>query len=228
MIQQVSLLVLLVFVSESKGQEPHLVVGTQRFEIYHISSQSKAGSAPYLDFSEIQWNNPRNLQKTLQACKKQCLTLTACEYGTYITEGDRKNECWLSAHRSAKMEPCGVPCQSFKKKTAHSTLASLHQRLSQSHPKYSRSQDPQSDDDDFYAKVSIFFGIMLGLGFMAMSAFKGTNTGHGSYSRIAVDKRNRSLAETDEDDGMYRQTHSPVSMLEEDQDANSDLEKYRV
>jgi hypothetical protein len=48
------------------------------------------------------------------ACKLACETHAACNYGTYISGGQRQGECWLSATTSkTQSNPCGVPCESF-------------------------------------------------------------------------------------------------------------------
>ena len=63
------------------------------------------------------WNKPNNNLGSLAACKKRCEDMRACVYGTYVTSGERKGQCWLSAHThtGGKSPSCGVPCQSFTK-----------------------------------------------------------------------------------------------------------------
>jgi hypothetical protein len=66
------------------------------------------GSPPYIEPSG-DWLNPRNLQPTFEACQQQCLGLASkgCGVGTYITAGERKGECWLSAAHPSKEQTLG-------------------------------------------------------------------------------------------------------------------------
>ena len=76
----------------------------------------QVGKAEYLYPTES-WNAPNNIKSSLAACEQQCLGLAACRYGTFITSGARKGECWLSAHthEGSDAPSCGVPCQGFTK-----------------------------------------------------------------------------------------------------------------
>eukprot|EP00937_MAST-01D_sp_MAST-1D-sp2_P001640 g1640.t1 len=91
---------------------------------HHIeqwSTKQKLGSAPFLYPQEEgpdSWANPGNVKASVAACERQCLEVERCAYGTYITDGERKGECWLSAQTAlplASSSPCGVPCISFRK-----------------------------------------------------------------------------------------------------------------
>ena len=111
-----------------------------------------------------------------------------------------------------------MPCESFTKQTSLATSSN----------RGSPSNLGDDGTDDIYAKGSMVIGIMLGLGFMASSAFRSNEPGgHQTYSRIGIEKRNRSMAE--EDHALVRQTHSPVSMIErETEEELSCTEQYRV
>lgn len=52
---------------------------------------------------------------TYEDCKAQCKSIPACKYGTYIKNGTRAGQCWLSAQTSIEDRECGVECQSFDK-----------------------------------------------------------------------------------------------------------------
>lgn len=72
--------------------------------------------APYLLPNASDWSNPTNKQPTLSACQKQCTEMIDCTYGTYITSGNRNQECWLSTEQQTaqtQKTKCGVPCTSF-------------------------------------------------------------------------------------------------------------------
>jgi len=96
-----------------------LYKATHRIEQY--SQVQKLGASPFLlpqEEGPDSWNNPGNVQASVSACQDQCMGMHSCLYGTYITDGDRKGECWLAAQTVLPIstsEPCGVPCISFRK-----------------------------------------------------------------------------------------------------------------
>ena len=63
-----------------------------------------SGSPPYLEPVNMGLN-PRNVQPTFQACTQQCIDLAksgrGCMFGTYISDGPRAKECWLSRRDDA-------------------------------------------------------------------------------------------------------------------------------
>jgi hypothetical protein len=92
---------------------------THRIE--QFSQVKKLGASPFLlpqEEGPDSWDNPGNVQASIGACQDQCMGMKSCLYGTYITDGDRKGECWLAAQTALPLsvsEPCGVPCLSFRK-----------------------------------------------------------------------------------------------------------------
>jgi hypothetical protein len=48
------------------------------------------GCAPWLRPNGLDWNNPRNVQNSLEDCEKQCRAIQTCKYGTYMTHGERR------------------------------------------------------------------------------------------------------------------------------------------
>ena len=63
-----------------------------------------------------------NLVPSLALCKRKCYETNGCTTGTYILEGSRKGQCWLSgevvgagAGKPIPLLSCGVPCRSFVK-----------------------------------------------------------------------------------------------------------------
>lgn len=49
-------------------------------------------------------------------CGQQCARTAACRFGTFISAGPHRNECWLSASGMQPPVPCPMPCQSFVKR----------------------------------------------------------------------------------------------------------------
>ena len=92
--------------------------------IQPYSTKYQLGSAPFLEPDPNSWRNPNNIQPKLRDCELQCLGLPTCRYGTYITSGPRRGECWLAANTTATLSPCNVQCQSFVK-VRHKKPASL-------------------------------------------------------------------------------------------------------
>eukprot|EP00935_MAST-01C_sp_MAST-1C-sp1_P001532 g1532.t1 len=83
------------------------------------SNRVIVGSPPWIKPQESDWNNPRNTQPDAEACRQQCLSIPACGFGTYITGGERKGECWLAGDNpgedGVEEKKCGVPCDSFRR-----------------------------------------------------------------------------------------------------------------
>jgi hypothetical protein len=77
----------------------------------------QAGAGPWLMPDAADWSNPRNLQPTEHACMEQCKKLQTCRFGTYMTDGQRKGECWLSAHAAPAAATCVGSCTGFEVKT---------------------------------------------------------------------------------------------------------------
>ena len=88
---------------------------------YHL------GTAPYLEPNPDSVRNPNNIQQSLRDCELQCLSLPDCRYGTYITDGARRGECWLAANTTKALEPCNVACQSFVKLLRQRTLTAVEE-----------------------------------------------------------------------------------------------------
>lgn len=92
---------------------------THRIE--QFSMTKKLGESPFIlprEEGPDSWDNPGNVQASIGACQQQCMELKSCLYGTYITDGDRKGECWLAAQTKLPLttsDLCGVPCISFRK-----------------------------------------------------------------------------------------------------------------
>ena len=65
------------------------------------------GCAPWLRPNGLDWNNPRNVQNSLEDCEAQCRSIKGCKYGTYMEHGERRGECWLAAQTSLQETQCG-------------------------------------------------------------------------------------------------------------------------
>lgn len=87
--------------------------------IQPYSTKFQLGSAPFLEPDPNSWRNPNNIQPKLRDCELQCLEMPTCRYGTYITSGSRRGECWLAANTTTTLSPCNVECQSFVKLLHH-------------------------------------------------------------------------------------------------------------
>lgn len=69
--------------------------------------KTELGAAPWI-------RTPR-FQDSAAACQEVCLHKSngKCKFGTYVSGGPRKGECWLAEARGPPHRPCGVPCVSF-------------------------------------------------------------------------------------------------------------------
>jgi hypothetical protein len=66
------------------------------------------------------WAVDAHLVSSIQECTRRCLSIVNCRFGTYVSAGNRKRECWLSEKENTRpytstKQRCGVPCQSFVK-----------------------------------------------------------------------------------------------------------------
>jgi hypothetical protein len=74
----------------------------------------EVGTAPWLKPNPSDWSNPRNLQKSYVDCRSMCHGLAGCRFGTFISKGARKGECWLSGTAAEKPGTCAESCTSFE------------------------------------------------------------------------------------------------------------------
>jgi hypothetical protein len=74
--------------------------------IVKYDSHTELGVAPWL-------NNGEEGTFTASSCMTKCKSMAKCKYGTFVTEGERTGECWLSAGTSSFHTACGVGCSSF-------------------------------------------------------------------------------------------------------------------
>jgi hypothetical protein len=74
-----------------------------------FDSATELGTAPWIPTNGV----AGGIQPSNEACQAACQSNFQCNFGTYITSGVRKGECWLSANTGTTHRPCGVPCTSF-------------------------------------------------------------------------------------------------------------------
>jgi hypothetical protein len=79
-------------------------------KIEEFSDNIQLGAPPYM-----LKGGSHNLKESFEACAETCLLFRNCKYGTYISEGERKGECWLARVTHKDPQPCGVSCTSFSK-----------------------------------------------------------------------------------------------------------------
>ena len=89
----------------------------------------------HVDVSTYLFGGGRNnLVPSLALCKLMCYRSARCTTGTYIMEGTRTGQCWLSGQSieaaqgaAVPLLNCGVPCRSF---INDHEFAKQHQKLS--------------------------------------------------------------------------------------------------
>jgi hypothetical protein len=86
------------------------VSNSHGMKIEEYSDNMQLGAPPYL-----LKGGSHNLKKSFEECADTCLLFRNCKYGTFISEGDRKGECWLAQVTHKEPQPCGMACTSFSK-----------------------------------------------------------------------------------------------------------------
>jgi len=79
-------------------------------------NNQQAGAGPWLMPNAADWANPRNTQASELDCMEQCKKIAACRFGTYMKSGERRGECWLTAHAAPKQSQCAGSCTGFEVK----------------------------------------------------------------------------------------------------------------
>lgn len=77
------------------------------------STYYQVGKAPWLA-----GGGATNVVATLSECHKSCLGIDECKYGTYLSSGRSKGQCWLSqyTHKSRSIKcGAGASCSAFTK-----------------------------------------------------------------------------------------------------------------